>query len=164
MRGFTVSGSSARVARHRGRSRGPEGAAIQTHGKARLDTAVEVEDKPMSRKEKREAGSERVCGVVGDREQDGERTRNRTLEGDPQQEPPLEVTSTRGESRPAAGGAHDAVVLDNTRKIKHVGPPARVDPERHREPVFGVPVKNGHRAAHERLAGKRLEVLFKPLR
>ena len=157
-------GSEARLREHIEDAVAGGGCCNPDHGKAGLDPAVEVEDKPVSRKEKREAGSKRVRRVVSDCESDGERTYDRTLEADSQQEPPLRVTSTRGESRPAAGGANDAVVLDNAGEIKHVGPLAGVDPERHCEPVLGVPVENGHRAARKRLSGKRLEMLFKPLR
>jgi hypothetical protein len=114
------------------------------HGTAGLDAPVEVEDKPVSRKEKREVGSKRVRRVVGDCEYDGERTYDGTLEADPQQEPPLRVTTTWGESRPATGGADDAVVLHNPREIEHVGPSAGVDPERHREPILWVTVKDRH--------------------
>jgi hypothetical protein len=63
-------------------------------GEVGFDPAAEVEDKPVSRKEKWEAGSEWVCGVGGDREHNGERTCDRTLEADPQEEPPLRVATT----------------------------------------------------------------------
>ena len=94
MRGFTVSGSSARVCKSSRRQSRAEGAAIQITGTPGSTRPSKSKTSRPVGEEKGEAGSKRVRGVIGDLEQHGERTCNGTLEGDPRRKPPFAMTAT----------------------------------------------------------------------
>ena len=102
--------------------------------------------------------------MIADVEDDGEGARDGTLETDPQQELRARVPPTWREQRPAARGLHDGVVFDDAGEVEDVSASARVDVERDGEPVLGVAVEDGDRAAGKGLPSERFESLLEPLR